>query len=87
MPLKASSFVIHYNEQHVEFSTTDDGEPQMVLKQEGLDGARLAVNDGFKMHGHYEVTGKVDGTSGVVTAFYVSACRQAKTSAGLRVET
>lgn len=70
--LEPSSFDIHYNEDHVEFSTAEDGEPQMVLLQEGMDGTRLAVKDGFNMYGHYEVTAKIEGTSGVVTAFYVS---------------
>eukprot|EP00882_Tetradesmus_deserticola_P023507 GHRQ01025580.1.p1 GENE.GHRQ01025580.1~~GHRQ01025580.1.p1 ORF type:complete len:232 (-),score=14.00 GHRQ01025580.1:279-974(-) len=72
VPLTRSSFDIHYNEHHATF--TDNGiTPEMVLQQQGSDGIRLAANDGMYLYGQYQVTAKVAGASGVVTAFYVSA--------------
>lgn len=71
MPLKQESFDIHYNEQHATFIDYN-GSQEMVLEQQGPDGIRLATNDGMHLYGQYQVTAKVAGASGVVTAFYVS---------------
>ncbi|KAF6266016.1 concanavalin A-like lectin/glucanase domain-containing protein [Scenedesmus sp. NREL 46B-D3] len=70
VPLTRGSFDIHYNEQHAAF--TDAGNsPEMTLQQQGPDGIRLATNDGMHLYGQYQVTAKIAGASGVVTAFYV----------------
>jgi hypothetical protein len=69
--LKKESFDIHYNEQHATF-TDSNSAPEMVLQQQGPDGIRLATNDGMHLYGQYQVTAKIAGASGVVTAFYVS---------------
>jgi hypothetical protein len=69
--LKKDSFDIHYNEQHATF-TDSSNMPEMTLQQQGPDGIRLATNDGMHLYGQYQVTAKIAGASGVVTAFYVS---------------
>jgi hypothetical protein len=71
VPLKKDSFDIHYNEQHATF-TDVNSTPEMILQQQGPDGIRLATNDGMHLYGQYQVTAKIAGASGVVTAFYVS---------------
>jgi hypothetical protein len=63
---------VHYNDRHLTFSTSLDGQPEMMLQQTGPDGIRLAVNDGDFKYGQYQVTAKPSGAPGVVTAFYVS---------------
>lgn len=44
----------------------------MRLMMEGKDGIRLAPKGSWQLHGQVEVTAKIDGASGAVTAFYVS---------------
>jgi hypothetical protein len=72
VPLKKDSFDIHYNEQHASFLEINN-RPEMILEQQGPDGIRLATNDGMHLYGQFQVTAKIAGASGVVTAFYVSA--------------
>ncbi|WIA15994.1 hypothetical protein OEZ85_012731 [Tetradesmus obliquus] len=69
--LKKDSFDIHYNEHHASFVDNDSGTPEMILEQQGPDGIRLATNDGMHLYGQFQVTAKIAGASGVVTAFYV----------------
>jgi hypothetical protein len=68
--LKRDSFDIHYNEQHASFVESNNT-PEMILEQQGPDGIRLATKDGMHLYGQFQVTAKIAGASGVVTAFYV----------------
>lgn len=63
--MEKDSFSFHYNDYHASF---DGG--VMTLKMEGSNGLRFTTNDGMHMYGMYQVTGKIDNSSGAVTAFY-----------------
>ncbi|KAI8476665.1 MAG: concanavalin A-like lectin/glucanase domain-containing protein [Monoraphidium minutum] len=65
VPMEKSSFSFHYNDYHASF---DNG--VMTTKMEGSNGLRFTTNDGKHLYGMYQVTGKVDKSSGAVTAFY-----------------
>lgn len=65
---------IHYNPDHVMFYKDENfsQENLMRLTMNGTDGIRLAPKDSWQTYGSVEVTAMVDGTSGAVSAFYVS---------------
>lgn len=71
--LSADAMDFHYNSHHASFyKDSSTGQDIMQLTMEGTSGIRLAPKDSWQLYGQVEVTARVDGASGAVTAFYVS---------------
>jgi hypothetical protein len=68
--MSPDNFNAHYNAHHVNF---DETTRTMTLKMEGTSGTRVVPKVPDQLYGQFEVTAKVDGAVGAVTAFYVSA--------------
>lgn len=48
----------------------DFGNGEMKMRLQGTTGSRLTTNDKDQLYGQWQVTAKVSGAPGAVTAFY-----------------